>query len=126
MPVYSGIVILDGGNGVAETAVGGDDEVVATGNVQKGAILIRPGVDGALFDLQRTDRARLQTEHERSRLVQVGVAVIDGKLELAELQHCWNQNKSFPNTTAAIMPTKSAESPATSAWRILRMPTEPK
>lgn len=48
VPVYSGIVILDGGNGVAETAVGGDDEVVATGNVPKGAILIRPGVDGTL------------------------------------------------------------------------------
>jgi len=45
---YAGIVVLDGGNGEAETlvAAGSDDVVVETGSVDKGAVLITAGEDG--------------------------------------------------------------------------------
>jgi len=46
---YVGAVILDGGNGVIDTlTLAGDDVLVATGAIEKGAILITAGEDGVL------------------------------------------------------------------------------
>lgn len=52
---YAGIVILDGGNGLVESTLSGDDVMVAAGGtVDKGSIVIAPGPDG---ELQSTPNA---------------------------------------------------------------------
>ncbi len=49
VPVYAGVVILDGGNGLRETSAAGDDVLAVAGPaVPKGAILIRPGPNGTM------------------------------------------------------------------------------
>lgn len=47
VPFYEGQVILDGGNGIAETTVDAND-VAATGTLVKGGIVVFPGTDGVI------------------------------------------------------------------------------
>ncbi|MBU0728135.1 MAG: hypothetical protein KKE17_01765 [Proteobacteria bacterium] len=45
---YSGIVILDGGNGTIDTTVTGDDVAVVTGTIDPGTVIISAGPDGVI------------------------------------------------------------------------------
>lgn len=47
VPFYNGQVILDGGNGIAETTIDPND-VAAGGTLVKGGIIVLPGMDGVL------------------------------------------------------------------------------